>query len=389
VNPALQACVIVPAKNEAEHLFSTLQALAGQTDLAGNLLVPDGWEVLLLINNSTDHSVSVARHFQQAHPRFPLHIAEYRFPAPSAHVGQARKLLMDCACERLSRQPKPSSLILSTDADTEVSSNWVAHNLEEARQGAQAIGGRIRIQPKDRQSLHAHTQKIQLRDDQYHLLLSWLEDQCDPQAHDPWPRHHQHFGSSFAVTPSAYRQVGGLPAKESLEDVALHEALIRQDMKFRHSPKVRVRTAGRLQGRTPVGLAEQLSRWSQGPAAVMVPSVLFWRTFFSARAQLRRLWQRMRNGQPLRWSALESLSLLCGLRGEEIRELLHHRWFGAAFEKLNLRLRLERELPPSRVQQPLEQAVRQLHTLFRDQHLMRLRPSAAAVPDGIAAREMK
>ncbi len=360
--------MIVPCKNEAEQLQATLTALANQVDLNGHCLPKEGWEVLLLVNNSTDNSFAVASNYKQAHAWLALQVAECHFPAEQANVGHARRLLMDTACERLSHKPNPFSLIVSTDADTEVAPDWLAQNLAESRRGAEAIGGRISLHPSDLRKLDKQTKHIQRWDDRYHLLISWLEDLCDSQAHDPWPRHHQHFAASFAVRPEIYRQVGGLPPKESLEDMAFYDALMRQDVHFRHSPNVCVHTSGRSTGRTTVGLAEQLNRWSNGPSNVTVPSVGLLETLFSLRKRLRALWRQIQAGGSCRCSALESLSAECGGQPEELEGALRHKWFGTAWESLNVRRKLEEGVYAGNTLQPLEEAVRQLQKRFYARH---------------------
>lgn len=364
-HPQLAACVVIPAKNEAERLEATLDALRRQVDLHGRPLQPEHWEALLLINNSDDDSAAMARRFAQSNPGFALHVAERRFESEQAHIGHVRKLLMDCACARLLLHARPQSLILSTDADTEVASDWVARNWAEAQQGAEAIGGRISLRVSDLRELDARTREIQRWDDTYHLLIAWLEDRCDPLPHDPWPRHHQHFGGSFAVRPEIYRRVGGLPPKDTLEDVAFYEALVRQDVKFRHSPDVCVHTAGRLDGRTSVGLAEQLSSWSKGSSTVDVPSACFYRKLFSLRKRLRVLWTQRQTEE--RWSDyhLENLASECGTPVPELQQALAANWFGAAFELLDLPGKLQRGLLDGPPVEPLQQAVHELQREYR------------------------
>lgn len=80
--------------------------------------------------------------------------------------------------------------------------------------------------------------RIQLRDAAYRQLCVCLEDLLDPTPADPWPRHHQHFGASLALTTRACRRVGGLPEVRFLEDKALCQALRRHDLVLRHSPGV-------------------------------------------------------------------------------------------------------------------------------------------------------
>ena len=61
---------------------------------------------------------------------------------------------MDAACERLHAVGRPHGLIASTDADTRVAPDWLARQLEFARGGARAIGGRIELCPVEREALH-------------------------------------------------------------------------------------------------------------------------------------------------------------------------------------------------------------------------------------------
>jgi hypothetical protein len=171
-------------------------------------------------------------------------------------------MLMDEACFRLHSARRPEGLIISTDADTEPEPDWIAQNLRETERGAEAVGGRILLRASELGLLEERTRTIQLLDEQYGLLVAWLEDRYDPQIHDPWPRHHQHFGASLAVTAHVYEQVGGLRPERTLEDAAFYMLLVRNDVKFRHGTEVRVRTSPRLHGRTEVGLAAALRRTS-------------------------------------------------------------------------------------------------------------------------------
>ena len=295
-------------------------------------------------------------------PRFRLHIAECNFATEQAHIGEVRRLLMDSACHRLAQHPNPDSAILSTDADTEVAPDWIAQNLNEIARGAQAVGGRILFRSSDLSQLDSKTRDIQRWNDRYNLLASWLEHHCDPQAHDPWPRHHQHFGGSFAVTPAAYRSVGGLPPKEFLEDLALYRNLIRQDLPFRHSWKVRVHTSARLHGRTEVGLAEQLTRWNTGSDAVHVPSVRFLKNLFSLSRQLRNAWQQNRAAAVSTPLELQKLATDCGTDIDALKAALANRWFGAAFESLRIEEALVRRFGEDRLQ-PLHAAVAELQSI--------------------------
>lgn len=323
-------------------------------DLDGAPLRPDEYEILLLVNNSSDNSMALAEHYVQCHPRTRLQVICREFGPEQAHIGHVRRLLMDQASLRLQSVGRRDGLILSTDADSEVEPDWIARNRQAIDAGAQAVGGRILLRPSEFRQLNERTREIQLLDDRYGLLLSRLEDHCDPLPHDRWPRHHQHFGGSLAVTASTYESVGGLPPIDTLEDVAFYESLVRKDVRFRHSPLVRVRTSSRLSGRTQIGLAEQLTRWAEGgrsAAEILVPSVPSCRHRFQVCGKFRRLWK----GDTV---DVHSFATAMAIPEQEIKSALRFKTFGAAMEAL----RLDERVP--RRGQPLQSAVEELQAEF-------------------------
>ena len=294
-SPRLTLSVVIPVRNEAAGIERTLASLARQVDLAGRPLDPDIYEVLLLANNCTDGTAEAARRFARRTPCFSLHVAEVCLPPQAAHVGTARRFLMDAACRRVMQDGRSSGVIASTDGDTEAAPDWAAQTLGEVERGADAVGGRIRVERgESRQAEDRDARLYALRDRAYQRGLARLEHEIDPDPADPWPRHHQFFGGSLAVTALAYRAAGGLPPLPCLEDVALGEALRRIDARIRHSPAVRVATSPRQQGRTPLGLSSQLREWGQMSRAgeshwVQQPAAVALR--FAARRALRGLWQ--------------------------------------------------------------------------------------------------
>ncbi len=257
----LRLSVVIPVRNEAEAIVRTLDSLACQVDLSGNALDPDSYEVLLLANNCTDDTAESARCFARRNPRFSLHVVEAALPPACAHVGTARRLLMDAACRRLFHCKQYRGVIASTDGDTRVAPDWAAQMLAEMDAGADAVGGRIRVERQRGEDRDARL--YALRDMAYQRGLARMEHLLDPDPADPWPRHHQFFGGSLGVTALAYRHVGGLPVLPCLEDVALGDALRRVDARIRHSPAVRVSTSPRQEGRTALGLSSQLREWGE------------------------------------------------------------------------------------------------------------------------------
>ncbi|RSK32350.1 glycosyltransferase [Hymenobacter metallilatus] len=288
--PELRASVIIPAKDEAATIAATLAALAAQVDAHGHPLPPRSFEVLVLANNCQDATACLAREFGACHPGFALHVAETTLPAPEAHVGRARQLLMDEACRRLEQAGQPLGFIASTDADTQVAPTWLAATHAALAAGADAVGGRILM---NETAPGCPVRRRQLQDATYQLLHTQLAELLDPLPHDPWPRHHQHFGASLALTAAAYRRVGGLPAVPYLEDEALYQALLHHDLRVRHCSSVRVYTSARRQGRVAVGLSWQLQEWGRlGEQEPMVPHPAGLVTELCLRQQLRALWQQ-------------------------------------------------------------------------------------------------
>ena len=320
-NPQLKLSVIIPVRNEAKTLTKTLTALLHQVDALGNVLDPAIYEVLVLANNCTDETAEVARRFARHHLHFALYVAEIALPLSLAHVGTARRLLMDASCRRLVSCGHSHGVIASTDGDTQAASDWVHQLLSEIAAGADAVGGRIRVERQRGEDWEARL--YCLRDTAYQRGLARLETLLDPDPADPWPRHHQFFGGNFGITAHAYRQVGGLPPLPCLEDVALKDALRRTDACIRHSPIVRVSTSARQEGRTPLGLSSQLREWGEmgrtGHAHwVQQPSAVAAR--FRARRILRRRWGTAGTGDgnldALAGDLAVPTSLLCsGLAG--------------------------------------------------------------------------
>jgi hypothetical protein len=329
-SPRCEMSVIVPARDEGAVIEETLRALACQTDWHGVAVPPWRYEVIVLANNCVDDTAARAREFARRHPAAIIHVAELDLPECDAHIGWARRLLMDEACRRLSSLGKPGRVIASTDADTRVDRRWVAGLLAEFAAGADAVGGRIVVEPDELARLHPGARHFHLRDVGYRFLASELDGLLDPVPHDPWPRHFQHFGPSIAVTARAYAAVGGLPVRPSLEDVALYDALVLRDARIRHSPWVRVTTSARGQGRTEFGFAVQLAQWqrmSEDRQPFLVSSGWEIEAAALVRRELREAWRNAASGV-LDRHAVANLAVHVGI---EARWLMEHLRMASTF----------------------------------------------------------
>jgi hypothetical protein len=298
-NPDCEAIVVIPVRDEQETIAGTLESLASQTDSTGRKIDHRHYEILLLINNTSDRSALIARQIAERYPSLALQIAEIDLPEPCAHVGQARRMLMDAACKRLKSLGRLRSVIATTDADTIVAPTWIAATLDAVKHGADAVGGRILVSPDDLNTMDPSARLYHLRDVGYRYLISRVEAAIDPPPGDPWPRHFQHFGASMAVAAETYCNVGGLPIRPALEDVALYRRLVQIDATIRHSPDVRVYTSARQEGRTGFGFAVQLHRWAEmqrSEQRLLVRSASEIIDEFRARRQVRTLWKTRQLG---------------------------------------------------------------------------------------------
>jgi len=334
----LTASIVVPARNEEELLPSCLRALAEQTTPTGSPLSHDSYEIILLINNTTDNSARVAQSFRRLYPSLQLHILERNFRQSHAHIGYVRRLLMDEACRRLELSGSGNGIILSTDSDTQVASNWIVQNLAEFASGADAVAGRIVLPEYEQQTLDEATRAIHRYDHLYRRLVSWIEHRFDPEEHDPWPRHHQHFGASIGVRVRTYKSVGRLPPRRYLEDVAFYTALVRNDVRLRHSNRVKVFTSARLCGRAQAGLSAELRSWKKrGKNGLKMPveSRDFLEHLFRTRRALRTLWKDQKFSNDLFLPRVRDLSADSGIPiSNLIIGIRSSRCFGELLENL-------------------------------------------------------
>jgi hypothetical protein len=127
----------------------------------------------------------------------------------------------------------------------------------------------------------------------------------------------------LALTVAAYRQVGGLPVVRYLEDEALWRALCRHDLPVRHSPRVRVSTSARQQGRVEVGLSWQLREWAAHALEHREPQVECPRqlaTLWQARHELRAWWEKRSQPTP---AGFREWALMLGVQAGEMHEKLN------------------------------------------------------------------
>jgi len=272
-HPNTRVTVVIPAHNEAAHIKRALAALAAQRDTDGTPLDLTRYDVLVYANNCDDDTAGIARRFAAAHPSCAIAIAEEHLPANVAHIGTARRAAMNAASARLTAAGIGDGILAASDADTVVAPTWIAWTLREMER-ADVVTGRILVDPDDWAALPAVVRTMLAEENTYQFACARLASIIAPDPADPWPRHWQRSGPSFAVRVDAYERAGGVPPVRTLEDVALYDALEANGARIRHSLRVRVATSGRLHARAPGGFADRINIWNERCSAAPMPLVV-------------------------------------------------------------------------------------------------------------------
>ncbi len=234
----LAAVVVIPARDEEDHIAGCLEALAAQT------VVPGSFETVLVLDGCTDETDRAARDAARA-----LGLQLTLIEGPAVGAGAARRAGMEAAATRLVELGCDHGLIACTDADSRPAPDWLARQLAHLADGAVAIAGMIELD--DEEQLAPGVRWRRQRDAEARLARV---RELDPDA-----AHHHFAGASLAVTAAVYRKVGGLEPLASLEDAAFETRLRDHGIPVKRAGDVRVRTSARLHGRAGRGLAVDIA----------------------------------------------------------------------------------------------------------------------------------
>ena len=243
--------VAIPARDEEQRLPACLAALDAAAAVA---VMPV--TLVVIANGCTDGTARLLADTRLEHARLLWRAVS---PLPgSAHAGWARRIAFDAAAEVLAA---PGDLLLGTDADTLVAPDWMVRIARHVAAGADAVAGRA-FTPRDERAAYgvAGKRRLDLLG-RYYTAIDGLRAARNPDADDPWPRHHYEGGASMALTLGRYRRIGGAPVVPLGEDRALFAAVRASGGRVRHPVDVRVFTSCRVQGRAPGGMADTVARW--------------------------------------------------------------------------------------------------------------------------------
>ena len=240
------ACV--PARNEAERIRRTLDALAaslGRLDEAAGILV--------LANNCTDDTAERAWGWARE-GSLPVAVCEARLAPTIADAGHARRLALDLGA----LVSGADAVLLTTDADTRVSRDWARRLVAPIRAGAGVAAGMIDVEPDEFAALPERVHAVERDERALFRELARLWRLIVPD--EPVSLALRVGGASLAVGRAAYLRVGGMPALPVCEDRAMVARMLRHDERVAFDPNATIRTSCRLEARAGGGMAGMLAR---------------------------------------------------------------------------------------------------------------------------------
>ena len=213
ITRAFNQAIVIPAYAELEFLPLTIESInQNKPELLNQTLV------VVVVNNANNSPQSIKDNNQltiqkinENNYQFTLAVVDaaspgLELPLKHAGVGLTRKIGMDLA---LSHLTSPQSLIFCTDADTQVSPDYlskVKQYFKSQNTSAAVIGFR-----------HLESSDIANNDyiEQYEKFLKTTAEKMQ-RAGSPYG--YIAMGSTMACTAESYCAVGGMPRKKATED---------------------------------------------------------------------------------------------------------------------------------------------------------------------------
>lgn len=283
---ALSMLVVIPVCNEPD-LLHCLTSLTGFDQPSGQV------EVLLVVNESELATDAVKRQNAQTirevegwkkdHPlsylRFHL-VCPEPFPKKHAGAGLARKTGMDEAVRRFAAIGKPDGIIVSLDADTTVSENYLTAIEEAFRTEDAPVGVTLRFQHRTEEVTDSRQREgMEL----YELYLHYYKLALQFTG---YPHAIYTIGSAFAVRVDAYLKQGGMPKRQAGEDFYfLHKLTALGEV--RELNQCCVYPSARLSNRVPFGTGPSIQKWVDGDESLKLTYSL------EAFCDLRHLFDRV------------------------------------------------------------------------------------------------
>ncbi len=234
--PSWHVCVLVPARDEEEHLPRCLQSI-----LAACSALPSesSYDIVVAVDRSTDRTLAIAES-----------ILEERGTVVSLQagvVGRARALAVQLALKRYGG-PLNRCWLANTDADCCVPEAWLVDQVAMAKKGVEAVAGTV-----DVDSFTEHGPGVAAL---FRSTYAIFPDGSHPHVH----------GANLGVRADVYERAGGWADLRTAEDHDLWSRLAESGCRRISIGRMKVLTSGRRIGRAPHGFAAALAAHNEALA---------------------------------------------------------------------------------------------------------------------------
>ncbi|MEU3881192.1 glycosyltransferase [Streptomyces californicus] len=230
--PPVAVAVVIPARDEEALLpaaLASVRAAAGHPGVGATPVL-----TVVVADTCTDATAAVARA-----------AGAQVVPVGFRNVGRSRAAGVLTALSFFGDVPGPV-WIASTDADSTVRPDWLAHQLARAAEGWDAVVGTVTADrwPPGKPHLAAR----------YHRLYETTR----PPSGRPWHHPHVH-GANLGVGSRAYTAAGGFPPAALDEDRGLVDALEGTGARILRTADCPVTTSTRTTPRAQGGFGDHLA----------------------------------------------------------------------------------------------------------------------------------
>lgn len=254
--------VVIPCINEPDILL-TLESLkfCNATKNPAEVLVvinhpEDAPEITKSENQKTFQAVTSWINTNSSEKRRFFVVGPIALRKKWAGAGLARKTGMDEAVARFNLLNNPEGIIVSLDADTLVSKNYLTEIENHFAENPKNVGATIAFNHQKNGLEEIHRRGIEL----YELYLKYYKDALE---YAGYPYSMFTIGSAFAVTAYAYVKRGGMNRRQAGEDFYFLQNLV-QLGKVGEITKATVFPSSRQSDRVPFGTGAAMKKWING-----------------------------------------------------------------------------------------------------------------------------
>ena len=305
--------IVIPCYNEPD-VLSTLNSLAACGPPKANV------SVLIVVNDAEDSPEEVVRQnhltlgeiaeWKLLHPLLFYTLETFyahALPSKWAGVGYARKIGMDNAVIQLVNNNIDDGIIVSFDADSTVSPNYLQEIERNFNNNPNFNFFTIHFEhPFHCQGLSPAILEGIIR---YELHMRYFRN---AMAWSGYPHAIYTVGSSFAVRASAYARQGGMNKRKAGEDFYfLHKLVLLGE--YGNICSTTVFPAARESDRVPFGTGAAINKWIQGdPGLRFTYSLEAFNSLKPFFAMVQQFWQKEKSAMEIELEILHHfLQLFC------------------------------------------------------------------------------